>query len=91
MQDKIYKRAIKATLHRNKGRSTAIVWERFFSSVTKAMTRGVELALLDGEPGDVLEITSSNFGYAIATVKLGVSTKGLTNIKIEFLIEEEVK
>ncbi len=55
------------------------------------MTRGVELALLDGEPGDVLEISSSNFGYAIATIKLGVSTKGLTNIKIEFLIDEVVK
>ncbi len=29
MQDKIYKRAIKATLHRNKGKSTVVIWERF--------------------------------------------------------------
>ena len=89
MQDKIFKRAIKVTLHRRKGNSTEVIWTRFFAKVTTALRRGVELAFLDGEPGDVLELSSSNFGYVIATVKLGVNSKGLSNIKIEFQVEEE--
>lgn len=91
MQEKIYKRAFKVVLHRKSGNSTVVVWTRFFNKVSASLSRGVELAVLTGQPGDVLEISSSNYGYAIATVKLGVSTKGMINIKIEFLIDEEVR
>lgn len=91
MLEKVFKRPFRMTLHRKSGKSTEVIWSRLFSKISTAMPRGIELALLNDEPGDVLELTSSNFGYAIATVKLGVSTKGLTNIKIEFLIDEVVK
>ena len=61
-----------------------MLWTRFFTSVTNAVTRGVELAILTGEPGDILEISHSNFGFLIATVKLKVNAKNFTNLNIQF-------
>ena len=89
MQEKIYKKEIRATLHRSSGKSSELLWTRFFNKVTTALSRGVELAVLTGQPGDVLEISSSNFGYLIATVRLTVNTKGLSSIKIEFQVDEK--
>lgn len=85
MKAVIYKRPIAATLHRASGKSTVEIWVRRYSSVTRAITRGVELMLLEGEPGDVLEISSSNFGYQIATVKLRVNAQSLRDLKIDFV------
>lgn len=84
MPTKIYKRKYKAVLHRAKGNSTVVISERFFQSIHRAISRGAELAILEGMPGDVLEISSSNFGYLVATVKLSVNAKSLSNLKIEF-------
>lgn len=79
-----YKRAIRATLHRRKGNSTTAVFSRFFANVTSALSRGVALAIEGGQPGDVLELTSSNFDYLIATLALKVGSKGLSTMDIKF-------
>jgi hypothetical protein len=81
---KVYKRPIKATLHRRKGNSTITVWVRYYHSIASAISRGVELAILKGQPGDVLELSSSNYGYLIADVKLKVGSSGLSNMEIKF-------
>lgn len=82
--DKHYKRPFKAVLHRRSGKSTTVVFTRFYSKVASALSRGLTLALLEGQPGDVLEVSSSNFGYLIATLKLKVGSTNLTNVGIEF-------
>jgi hypothetical protein len=80
-----------ATLHRRRGNSTEVVWIRFYTKLSKALARGVELALLTGQPGDVLEISSSNFGYDIATVKLSVNAKHLSQMQIVLHTEDAGK
>lgn len=84
---KTHKRPIKATLHRKKGNSTKVVWERYYGSIASAMKRGVELTILEGQPGDVLELTHSNFEFLIATLKLKVGSKNLQSMEIKFHIE----
>ena len=83
---KTYKRAFRAVLHRRKGNSTEEIFTRYYETVTSALTRGVNYAILRGEPGDVLEITSSNFEYEIATLKIKVGSKGLSSMDIKFHI-----
>lgn len=83
-KQKFYKRQFRASLHRKMGNSTEVISVRYFSKLSKALSRGVELAILDGQPGDVLEITSSNFDYLIATVKLKVSISGKDSLDIKF-------
>jgi len=87
MKQAVYKRAIAVTLHRRTGKSTKVIWVRYFNRVTTAIPRGVELALLSGQPGDVLEFTSSNYGYLIATIKLNVGAKGLDSLNIDFAVQ----
>lgn len=84
----MYKRPVKATLHRFKNgkHSTEVVWVRFYNSITACLSKGVALAVQTGEPGDVLELSSSNHGYAIATLKVKLGSKGLTTMDIEFHI-----
>lgn len=86
---KYYKRKIAATLHRRKGKSTEVIWVRYYTKVSKAVLKASELAILTGEPGDVVEITSSNFGYPIATVKLTFNKKGLIDLRTEYCVAEE--
>ena len=86
---KFYKRQIRATLHRLQPgtKASAEVWTRYYETVTSALSRGVNLALLTGEPGDVLELSSSNYGYQIATLKIKVGSKNLASMVIDFQIE----
>lgn len=84
---KEHKRAIRATLHRLKGKSSVVIWERYYASISSALKRGVELAILEGQPGDVLELTHSNFDFLIATLKLKVSSNNLASMDIKFHIE----
>lgn len=88
---KIYKRKIKAVLHRKKGRSTVEIWTRYYGKVHTAVIRASELAILTGEPGDCVEISSSNFGYPIATVKLTFNAKGFISLHTEFLVDKDVE
>lgn len=84
MMDKVYKRAIRATLHRASGKSTEVIFTRFYSKVATALSKGVFYAILEGQPGDVLELTSSNYGYLIATLALRVGSKGFSTMRVEF-------
>lgn len=63
------KRPILATLYRKH----QPVWVRRYSRITTALPRAVQLALLEGQPGDVVEFAHSDFGFQIATVKLSVN------------------
>lgn len=81
---KIYKRPIVATLHRypeGRRRGSQVIWTRYYTDITNAIPRGVQLALQDGEPGDVIEFASSNHGYQIATVRLKVGSS-IHNISV---------
>ena len=84
---KVHKRPIRATLHRVKGNGVTVVWARYCASISSALKRGVELAILSGHPKDVLELSHSNFGFLIATLKLKVGSKNLTSMDIKFHIE----
>lgn len=70
-------RPILATLHRkvNGSGATQELWKRHYSRITRAIPRAVEIALLTGQPGDVVEFSSNDFGYQIATVRLSVGGK----------------
>lgn len=87
---KIYKRPICVTLNRLGKESSIYLWSRYFSNIENAITRGVMLALLTGEPGDVLEITSSNYGYLIATIKLKVNAKSVADLQVKFHVEQSL-
>lgn len=57
-----------AQLHR--GDKT--LWKRSYQSFTNAARRATELALLQGEPGDVMEFSNNDTGFQIGTMKLHV-------------------
>lgn len=88
MLEKIYKREYKVVLHRRRGNSTEEIWVKFFSSISNCIRRGSELAVLTGQPGDVLEITHSNFGFLIATIKLKQGTTSFADMSIKFHLKE---
>jgi hypothetical protein len=82
----VYKRLVKAVLHRltTDGNSSTIISTRFFTSTQTAIRRGTELAVMEGEPGDVLEISHSNLEYLIATIKLKAGKTHFADMQIEF-------
>ena len=88
MLEKVYKREYRVVLHRKSGNSTEEIWTKFFSSVSNCIRRGSELAVLTGQPGDVLEITHSNFGFLIATIKLKVGITSFADMSIKFHLNE---
>lgn len=91
MAAKQYKRNIRATLHRASGNSTEVIWVKYYSNISNAIRRAVELSIFTGQPGDVLEFTSSNFDYLIATIKLKVGVSVFANMDIEFHIGKKSK
>lgn len=62
-------RPILAQLHR--GQQT--LWKRHYASLSNAARRAVELAMLSGEPGDVIEFSWAPAGLQIGTAKLSVN------------------
>lgn len=82
---KIYKRKFRVDLERN----NKIVWSRFFSSVTTAITRGVELALWECEPKDVFVVSHANHDFVVATVKMKVNARSLRDLSIQFQLSPE--
>ena len=80
------KRPTLATLHRKGWHEfTDVVWNRHYSATTRAIHRAVELALLSGMPGDVVEFSHADYGFQIATVKL------LVGGRIDIQISEDLK
>jgi hypothetical protein len=65
-------RPILAILHRRltpHARGTEILWTRHYVRLENAIRRAVELAVLEGEPGDVIEFALAS-GAQLGTVKL---------------------
>ena len=85
---KFFKREIRCVLHRKMGRSTVKLWTRHYSSIENALKKGVELSILTGQPGDVLEITDANFEFLIATLKLKVGVTKRSNMEIKFYLKD---
>jgi len=85
---KVYKRTITATLHRLCGNSTKIIFVRRYANVTNAIKKGIELFIFSGHPGDVLEISHSNFGFQIATVKTKVGSSKISDMQIKFYLNK---
>ena len=85
MKTKHFKRPYLAILHRTEpGRkSTTILWTRYFKRLDTGIPRAVQLAMLEGQPGDIVEFASANHGYQIATIKLTVNAK-LAALDIRF-------
>ena len=80
------KRPILAELHRKGWHpATDTVWVRHYSAISRAIPRAVELALLAGVPGDVVEFSHAEHGFQIATVKLMVG--GRIDIQISDELE----
>jgi hypothetical protein len=90
MAKKMPKRPIVAKLHRSMNHTTEVMWIRYYSNATNAIRRGVELAILTGHPGDTLEVSSSHFGYLIATVKLTVGANSLVNLEVKFDVIDQL-
>lgn len=89
MNNKFYKRSFCCKLHRLTENSSKVIWTRYFNSLAKCISRGTELSILTGQPGDVLEITSSNFGYLVATIKLKVGATSISDLNIKFYLKKE--
>lgn len=66
------KRLLVAQFHRN---NQPILAKRYFNRVDTAIPRCVQLVLLDGEPGDTIQISSSEFGYWIADIRVRAGGK----------------
>lgn len=64
-------RPVLAQLHRG----TEVVWTRHYSTIVNAYRRAVELSMIIGHPGDVVEFSNTNHGFQIGTVKLHVGGK----------------
>ena len=88
MKYKQYKRPIAVKLF---DRNKKVIWTRYYTNMVKAVSRGVELSMTDGEPGHVLEFSSSNFGYLIASLKLRIGTHAFNSMQIEFAVSDGFK
>ena len=91
MAKKVPKRPITVKLHRLMNHSTEVMWTRYYATATNAIRRGVELAILTGHPGDVLEVSSSHFGFLIATVKLAVGANNLVDLQVKFHVTDQLE
>lgn len=76
------KRPILAILHRKVSYGTMVIWTRHYARLDRAIPRAVQLAMLDGQPGDVIEFAHAEFGFQIATLKLSVG-KNASNIELK--------
>ncbi len=86
---KEYKRRIRACLHRPCGKTTTVVWTKYFSKLENAIFKAPMGVMFIAEPGDVIEITSSNFDYLIATIKFKVGKTTIANTETVYHIGAE--
>ena len=80
-----YERKIIATLNRVEGNKRVVVWTRTYVRFDTAAPRAVELGLLTGQPGDVVQISSILTGLEIGTVKIHAGGK----IVVQWLWDEK--
>lgn len=79
---KEYKRKIRAQLLRHKGSKISLVlWTRYYSKLENAVAKAPGWVMFFAQPGDVIEITSSNFDYPIATIKFKVGKSNISNME----------
>jgi hypothetical protein len=75
------RRPIVATFIR---RNKSVTKTRYYSRITTGFPRAVQLLMIDGEPGDLVEFASNEFGYQIGFVRLKVGG----NMDIQWTIGE---
>lgn len=63
------------------------VWVRYYARLDTAVRKSVHLAVLEGEPGDVIEFSSRQFGYQIGTVVIHVLGRLTVSWDKQFLTE----
>lgn len=56
-------------------RKSKYVWVRHYTRVQSAIRRATELAFLDGQPGDIIELSHVATGMQIGTIHLSVGNK----------------
>lgn len=88
-KQKEYKRKIRACLHRPKGKSTIVLWTKYYSKIENAVMKAPAWVMFFAEPGDVIEITSSNFDYPIATIKFKAGSTTMSNMETIYHIGVE--
>lgn len=54
---------------------------RRYSKVVKAFPKAVEILLMDGNPGDTVELTNHDFGFEIGCVKVHVGGRISVDLK----------
>lgn len=86
---KEYKRRVRACLHRPKGKSTIVLWTKYYSKLENAVFKSPLSVMFMAQPGDVIELTSSNFDYPIATIKFKVGTTTIANMETVYHIGAE--
>jgi hypothetical protein len=64
-----YERKFQAILHRRDGNKRVQVWTRTYARLETACRRAVELCMIDGKVGDVIEVTHMLTGHQYGTVK----------------------
>jgi hypothetical protein len=83
---KEYKRRIRASLHRPAGKTTTVVWTKYYSKLENAMMKSPASVMFFAQPGDIIEVTSSNFDYLIATIKFKVGVSSIANTETVYHI-----
>jgi metal-responsive CopG/Arc/MetJ family transcriptional regulator len=66
-----YERNIIMTLHRD----NKIVWVRRYARIDTAIRRCTQLAVLEGQPKDVMEMAHNISGRQLGTIKLHTGNK----------------
>ena len=56
-------------------RKGAYIWKRNYTRVQTAIRRATELAFIEGQPGDVIELSHAATGMQIGTIKLHVGDR----------------
>ena len=81
------KRRVIATLLRGTGpgREREVVWARRFAYMDTAMPRILQLAIREGEAGDIVEFGSDEFGFQLGVLHLRQGGK------YDFVMSELVK
>jgi hypothetical protein len=86
---KEYKRRIRVCLHRTTTKENIVIWTKYYSKLENALMKAPVSVVFFAQPGDVLEITSSNFDYLIATIKFKVGKTSIANMETMYHIGAE--
>lgn len=62
-----------------------VIWMRYFARLETAIARAASVLVLQGAPGDKMEIASNDYGFQIATLR--IKTQG--QLTINFITNHE--